>query len=151
MDGRKRLAIYCLKDAELPLKLMEKLCCLYNYSEMARVTGVPINFLLSRGQQIKVVSQLLRKARKRNCVMPTERVKGKAGQNSLEGAYVIDPKPGFYEQPIATLDFASLYPSIMMAHNLCYTTLVRKIDLDHYNLSPQQVTKTPEDYYFVKK
>lgn len=32
MDGRKRLAIYCLKDAELPLKLMEKLACLYNYS-----------------------------------------------------------------------------------------------------------------------
>ena len=28
--------------------------------------------------------------------------------------------------PIATLDFASLYPSIMMAHNLCYTTLLTK-------------------------
>jgi DNA polymerase delta subunit 1 len=49
---------------------MEKLCCLYNYSEMARVTGVPINFLLTRGQQIKVVSQLLRKARKKNYIMP---------------------------------------------------------------------------------
>ena len=65
MDGRKRLAIYCLKDSELPLRLMDKLACLYNYSEMARVTGVPINFLIKRGQQIKVVSQLLRKARKR--------------------------------------------------------------------------------------
>lgn len=63
---------------------------------------------------------------------------------------MLDPKPGFYEQPIATLDFASLYPSIMMAHNLCYTTLVRKIDLDHYNLNPEHVTKTPEDCYFVK-
>lgn len=31
---------------------------------------------------------------------------------------------GFYQEPIATLDFASLYPSIMMAHNLCYTTLI---------------------------
>lgn len=38
---------------------------------MARVTGVPINFLLKRGQQIKVVSQLLRKARKTNYIMPT--------------------------------------------------------------------------------
>jgi DNA polymerase delta subunit 1 len=63
MDTRKRLAIYCIKDAELPLKLMERLCCLYNYAEMARVTGVPINFLLNRGQQIKVTSQLLRKAK----------------------------------------------------------------------------------------
>ena len=76
MDSRKRLATYCLKDAELPLKLMEKLCCLYNHSEMARVTGVPINFLLKRGQQIKVVSQLLRKAKSKGFIMPHERING---------------------------------------------------------------------------
>lgn len=76
-DTRRRLAIYCLKDAELPLKLMEKLCCIYNYSEMARVTGVPMNFLLNRGQQIKVVSQLLRKAKEKGFILPTSR-SGKA-------------------------------------------------------------------------
>ena len=32
----------------------------------------------------------------------------------------------YYNMPIATLDFASLYPSIMMAHNLCYTSLLTK-------------------------
>lgn len=53
--------MYCLKDAMLPLRLMEKLMCVINYMEMARVTGVPLTYLLSRGQQIKVVSQLLRK------------------------------------------------------------------------------------------
>lgn len=37
---------------------------------------------------------------------------------------VLEAKAGFYEKPIATLDFASLYPSIMMAYNLCYCTLV---------------------------
>lgn len=56
-----RLAVYCLKDAQLPLKLMEKLMLFINYMEMARVTGVPINSLITRGQQNKVVSQLLRK------------------------------------------------------------------------------------------
>ena len=35
--------------------------CIINYMEMARVTGVPLSYLLSRGQQIKVISQLLRK------------------------------------------------------------------------------------------
>ena len=79
MDQRKRLAIYCLKDAELPLNLMEKLCCLYNYSEMARVTGVPINYLLSKGQQIKVTSQLLRKAKAHNFIMPHETSKASTG------------------------------------------------------------------------
>ncbi|KAG8430271.1 hypothetical protein GDO86_018107 [Hymenochirus boettgeri] len=61
---RRRLAVYCLKDAYLPLRLLEKLMCIINYMEMARVTGVPLNYLLSRGQQIKVVSQLLRQVRR---------------------------------------------------------------------------------------
>ena len=59
---RRRLAVYCLKDAILPLRLLDKLMCIINYMEMARVTGVPLTYLLSRGQQIKVISQLLRKA-----------------------------------------------------------------------------------------
>ena len=50
-----------MKNAILPLRLLDKLMCLINYIEMARVTGVPLNYLLTRGQQIKVVSKLLRK------------------------------------------------------------------------------------------
>jgi len=42
-----------------------------------------------------------------------------------EGATVIEPKRGFHNCPVTTLDFASLYPSIMMAHNLCYSTLLK--------------------------
>lgn len=60
---RRRLAVYCLKDAYLPLRLLLKLMCIINYMEMARVTGVPLSYLLTRGQQIKVISQLLRKVR----------------------------------------------------------------------------------------
>ena len=51
---RRRLAIYCLKDAYLPLRLLEKLMCVINYMEMSRVTGVPLSYLQTRGQQIKV-------------------------------------------------------------------------------------------------
>ena len=46
---RRRLAIYCVKDAYLPLRLMDKLMCLFNLTEMSRVTGVPINYLFTRG------------------------------------------------------------------------------------------------------
>jgi DNA polymerase delta subunit 1 len=52
--------VYCLKDAYLPLRLLDKLMCVINYMEMARVTGVPLSYLQTRGQQIKVISQLLR-------------------------------------------------------------------------------------------
>lgn len=65
----RRLAVYCLKDAYLPLRLLDKLMCLTNYMEMARVTGVPLSYLLTRGQQIKVVSQLLRKVRNRKVLI----------------------------------------------------------------------------------
>lgn len=148
-ETRKRLAIYCIKDAELPLKLVEKLCCLFNYSEMARVTGVPLNFLLNRGQQIKVVSQLLRKARQKSFILPTSRGGRASDEKGFEGAYVLDPIVGFYKEPIATLDFASLYPSIMMAHNLCYTTLVNPNEMERLGLGKEDVTRTPEGHYFV--
>lgn len=150
-ESRKRIAIYCLKDAELPLKLMEKLMCLYNYTEMARVTGVPINFLFTRGQQIKVVSQLMRRAKFQGLLLPSERMKAGGGDDNVnfEGAYVIEPQSGFYTSPIATLDFASLYPSIMMAHNLCYTTLAKKKDLEGLEEGKDYV-KTDDGFFFVK-
>jgi len=55
-------------------------------------------------------------------VVPCRRVE--ITGEKFEGATVIEPNRGYYTHPIATLDFASLYPSIMMAHNLCYTTLM---------------------------
>ncbi|KAM0793205.1 DNA-directed DNA polymerase delta [Microbotryomycetes sp. NB124-2] len=121
-ESRRRLAVYCLKDAYLPQRLMDKLMCFINYIEMARVTGIPFNYLLSRGQQIKVISQLYRKAMDTGYLIPALRQEGSDEQ--YEGATVIEPDKGYYDVPIATLDFASLYPSIMQAHNLCYTTLL---------------------------
>ena len=122
-ESRRRLAVYCLKDAFLPQRLMDKLMCLINYTEMARVTGVPFNFLLAKGQQVKFISQLFRKALEQNLVIPNINSDEKSDDH-YEGATVIEPTRGYYDVPIATLDFASLYPSIIQAHNLCYTTLI---------------------------
>lgn len=47
-ETRRRLAVYCLKDAYLPQRLLDKLMYMYNYVEMARVTGVPMSYLLTR-------------------------------------------------------------------------------------------------------
>jgi len=146
-DTRRRLAVYCLKDAYLPMQLMDKLLFMFNYVEMARVTGTPINFLLNRGQMIKVTSQLLRKAQEHGFVMPT--LKSQASEDKYEGATVLEPLTGYYTKPIATLDFASLYPSIMMAHNLCYCTLVPPERSG--GLRPDLVTVTPSGCRFVKR
>jgi hypothetical protein len=58
--------------------------CLVNYIEMARVTGVPFNYLLSRGQSIKVLSQLFRKANEEGYLVPT--LKGEGTVQSLLSA-----------------------------------------------------------------
>ncbi|PGH35992.1 DNA polymerase delta subunit 1 [[Emmonsia] crescens] len=137
-DSRRRLAVYCLKDAYLPQRLMDKLMCLVNYTEMARVTGVPFNFLLSRGQQVKFISQLFRKALEQQLVIPN--LRNESTSEQYEGATVIEPIRDYYDVPIATLDFASLYPSIIQAHNLCYTTLLKKSTIDAHQM------KEGEDY-----
>jgi len=145
-EDRRRLAVYCLKDAWLPVRLLDKLSVLINYIEMARVTGVPVDFLITRGQQIKVMSMLLRKARAGGLVIPTIK-KGGDQEGGYEGATVIEPIKAYYQEPIATLDFASLYPSIMMAYNLCYSTLVAKADV--VKLDPDQVVTSPCKDVFV--
>jgi DNA polymerase delta subunit 1 len=138
-ETRRRLAVYCLKDAYLPQRLLDKLSCLENYTEMARVTGVPFNYLLARGQQVKFISQIFRKTLEQKLVIPNLRSEG-GSDEQYEGATVIEPTRGYYDVPVATLDFASLYPSIIQAHNLCYTTLAKKTTVEKLNL------KKDEDY-----
>ena len=64
-----------MQDAYLPQRLLDKLMYMYNYIEMARVTGVPLSFLLTKGQSIKVFSQVLRKARTKTLVVPFMKVR----------------------------------------------------------------------------
>jgi DNA polymerase delta subunit 1 len=151
-ETRRRLAVYCLKDAYLPQRLMDKLSCLENYTEMARVTGVPFNYLLARGQQVKFVSQLFRKALEQKLVIPNLSPQGTDEQ--YEGATVIEPTRGYYSVPIATLDFASLYPSIIQAHNLCYTTLLNKSSAERLKLVKDEdyiVTPTGDMFCTTKQ
>ena len=78
MDARRSIYVGAdsafLQDAYLPQRLVDKLMYMYNYIEMARVTGVPMSFLLTRGQSIKVFSQILRKARQRGLLVPNFKV-----------------------------------------------------------------------------
>jgi DNA polymerase delta subunit 1 len=117
------VAEYCIKDTELPHRISEKICMIQNLVEMAKATWVPLSYLSERGQQIKVFSQLARKARELGFMIPTLYSKA-TGDEKYQGATVLDAQTGAYYGPITALDFASLYPSIMRAHNLCYSSLV---------------------------
>ena len=117
------VADYCIKDTLLPHRLMKKMCILLNLVEMAKATWVPMSFLVERGQQIKVFSQLSKKARELGYMVPTIKY-GSIPEEPYEGATVLEAQKGAYYTPITALDFEALYPSIMTAHNLCYSTYV---------------------------
>lgn len=146
-SNRTRLAIYCLKDAMLPLRLMDKLMFLINTIEMTRVTGITLTLLMQRGQQMKVFSKLLRKSQQVKMLLPTLEHKG---QEEFKGADVITPLSGYYTDPVTVLDFNSLYPTIMIAHNLCYLTWIKDPSRFSADFLASSCTITPVKQYFVK-
>jgi DNA polymerase elongation subunit (family B) len=211
----REIGLYCLQDTHLLQKIVDKQLILITIMQMANVTSVPIGFLTTRGQTIKVFSQILRKARQMNYLVPhinfnndvyllkvvtreehgfidsdvgkfvkvnssssvpevsgdyrlvevedentlifscdievqkdafSGKLKGKHGtvsimrlsnpreseDDSFTGATVLEPKPGAYFADIVVEDFASLYPTIMMAYNLCFSSFV--MDPEYLNI-----------------
>jgi DNA polymerase delta subunit 1 len=123
-EERGLVAAYAAKDTLLPVKLLEKLCIFENTREMANATSCPMSWIFRRGQQIKVFSQLLRTGRAMGIVFPDGKGVGLAPGTKFAGAVVLDAKKGAYFDIVSGLDFASLYPSIIRAHNMSPDTLV---------------------------
>ena len=127
-----RVCNYCVQDTYLVIKLMDKLCIITNFVEMAKSTRVPMDWLLVRGQQCKVYSQLLYETRKLNYIV-TDREEPPL---TYKGATVLTAKSGAFFDPVIALDFKSLYPSIMIDYNMCYSTIVTEdkyMNLDGIN------------------
>jgi DNA polymerase elongation subunit (family B) len=151
-DGRARIAKYCVQDCDLVLTLMSKLDTLVNTRGMADVCKVPMQYVLTRGQGIKIFSAVAYYAAQRDQILRT--LENVVGDQTYEGAVVISPKIGMYlDQPVSVLDFNSLYPTNMIAYNLSPDTLVceRHFDtegrkLGHFGLSMETVRGLEETY-----
>jgi DNA polymerase elongation subunit (family B) len=139
--GRTRIARYCIQDCDLVLTLMAKLDTIVNARGMADVCKVPMEYVLRRGQGIKIFSAVVYYASQRNQIIRTQG--GSDGDGGYEGAIVISPKIGMYlDQPISVLDFNSLYPSNMIAYNISPDTLVceREFNVDGRKLRHEGMT-----------
>ena len=137
---RGLVAAYCIQDCVLVLDLYKKLEVFNNSMAMANACSVPIGYIFTRGQGIKIESLIFKECYERGqCVLvlpqPAFGSEGAAAggqEESYEGAIVLDPTPGFYfDSPIGVADFASLYPSTIISENISYDTLVWVKD---YNL-----------------
>jgi DNA polymerase elongation subunit (family B) len=129
-DDRAIIAKYCIQDCNLVHYLCNKSDILTGFIEMAKICSVPINFLVMRGQGIKLTSFIAKKCREKRTLMP---VIEKGGlDEGYEGAIVLDPKCDLYlDNPVACNDYASLYPSSMISENLSHDSKVwtREYDL----------------------
>jgi DNA polymerase elongation subunit (family B) len=113
---------YCVQDALLTYQLFEKLQIWLGQCEMARTTKIPLSWLSTKGQQIKIYSQILHYGKEHDVIVESDVVSYE--DVTYKGATVYAPEPGVYHNVMA-FDFASLYPSIIISHNIDYTSLVK--------------------------
>ena len=139
-DDRAIIAKYCIQDCNLVHYLMNKVDVLTGFIEMASICSVPISFLVLRGQGIKLTSYVAKKCREKGTLMPV--LEKLDSDDGYEGAIVLDPKCDLYlDNPVACVDYASLYPSSMMSENLSHDS---KVWTKEYNLNNELLTITGE-------
>jgi DNA polymerase elongation subunit (family B) len=126
---RAIIAKYCIQDCNLVHHLMNKIDVMTGYIEMAKICSVPISFLVLRGQSIKLTSFIAKKCREKRTLMPV--IERSFGNESYEGAICLPPKCNLYlDNPVACLDYSSLYPSSMISENLSHDSKVWTKEFD---------------------
>lgn len=133
-ESIKEIAVYCLKDCELVNKLIMKLEIIANNIGMSNVCVVPFSYLFQRGQGIKIYSLVAKYCSNENFVIKLQKV-NEDDTSGYEGAIVFPPKVGIHFEPVGVNDYASLYPSSMIAENISHDSIVwvKKYDI-HDNL-----------------
>ena len=130
-DERAVIAKYCIQDCNLVHHLMRKIDVMTGYIEMSSLCSVPMNFLVMRGQGIKLTSYIAKKCREKGTLMPV--IDKALDDGGYEGAIVLPPKCNLYlEEPVACVDYSSLYPSSMISENISHDSkvLTREYDLE---------------------
>ena len=138
--SRAIVAKYCIQDCNLVHHLMNKIDVITGYVEMSSICSVPISFLVFRGQGIKLTSYVAKKCREKNTLMPDIE---KSGDNDgYEGAIVLPPKCSMYmDNPVACVDYSSLYPSSMISQNYSHDS---KVWSKEYDLEGNLIKSSPD-------
>ena len=122
-DERAIIAKYCFQDCNLVHNLLMKNDIFTGMSEIANICYVPVEFIVMRGQGIKLLSFIAKKCSYKNTLMPVLDVE--KGDSSYEGAICLKPYCGLYiDNPVAVVDYASLYPSSMISENISHDSKV---------------------------
>ena len=113
------------------LQILDKIDFMCQTIEFSRLYGIPFESVLTRGSQYRVESVLYKICKNQRMLMASPT---KADVNKQQAAefipLVMEPNSQFYDQPVSVVDFQSLYPSLMIAYNYCFSTVICKINKD---------------------
>lgn len=120
----RNVADYCVQDSRLVPNILKRMEEPDKVVAMTRLAAVPPVYAIKRGQSILTFGLILGEAFARELVVNPPPKPTTDGDNGYKGATVVDPIRGYHKDPVAVLDFESLYPSIMRAYNICISTYV---------------------------
>ncbi|EDY35965.1 DNA-directed DNA polymerase [Candidatus Aciduliprofundum boonei] len=123
---KEKVIEYCKKDAELALRILLQIGIINKYLDLATVTKFPLEDVIHSGTSTWVDSLLIREADRHNIGVPLQGQERKS--RKIEGGYVHTIEPGLYHW-VCVLDFKSMYPSIIIKYNICFTTLSKDGDI----------------------
>ncbi|KKK13873.1 hypothetical protein P175DRAFT_0457016 [Aspergillus ochraceoroseus IBT 24754] len=119
---------YFVSRVQMNIEILDSNELISRTSEQARLLGIDFFSVFSRGSQFKVESLMFRIAKPENFILVSPSRKQVGQQNALECLpLVMEPQSDFYTSPLLVLDFQSLYPSIMIAYNYCYSTFLGRV------------------------
>ncbi len=119
-NNRDKVIEYCAKDAELALRILEHIAILEKTMDLATVSMLPLDDIVNGRTSQMIDSILIREADRQQIGVPTMSYDRDTDQ--IEGGYVHSVQPGLYHW-VCVLDFRSMYPSVIISNNICFTTL----------------------------
>lgn len=120
-EDSERVIQYCIKDALLAMEILEKIDVIDKYENMSTVSLIPLDDVWNSGNSTLIDSLVIRVADRRQIAVPMNNFT-KRNETRIEGGYVHSFDAGLYDM-VAVLDFKSMYPSLMIKYNICFTTL----------------------------
>lgn len=111
------------------VRLLDQLDFVNRTSELARLFGIQFYEVLSRGSQFRVESMMLRLAKPLNFVPCSPSIRQRAQMRAPASLpLIMEPESTFYADPVIVLDFQSLYPSMIIAYNYCFSTCLGRVE-----------------------
>lgn len=115
--------------------------------EFSRLFGIDLFSTLTRGSQYRVESILISAAHSENYLLRTPTEMDVRNMRAAQGLpLTMEPVSNYYQDPMVVLDFQSLYPSMIIAYNFCYSTVFGTMQNDEVVSCGAISSLSPENY-----